>query len=580
MSASEKGLLSTQPVEQAVPQLPLPHGPAIELLAPAGMWDCARAAVENGADAVYFGLDVGFNARARATNFHIDELPKLMAMLHRQAVRGYVTLNTLVFTHELSRLEAHVRQLVDAGVDAVLVQDLGVARMLRELCPQLEVHASTQMTVTTGAAIRKAAELGVRRVVLARELSIKEIRLIASESVLPIEVFVHGALCVAYSGQCLTSESFGGRSANRGQCAQACRLPYELVCDGETRDFGDQKYLLSPQDLAAYDLIPELIKAGVTSMKIEGRLKTPEYVANICQHYRNAIDAALADHPRKMTADEKRDMELSFSRGFSPGWLEGCDHKRLVPGLSSAKRGVLLGKILQVRGDCISIDSVAPLAVGDGIVLEGDRFARQEIGGRIYELARSGQKTSDVPPGRTDIFLQRGALQSADDLVGKSVWKTDDPKLGKRLRATFESPDARKRVDVDVNVDVSVDQPVRLTVTCADGVQIQLNSEHVAEAARKHPLTIETLREQFSRLGGSVYALRHLSANIVGGPMIPLSVLGTLRKQLIERLDEARSRQPFASVQRLRLWSACWTRFSIRSLTRKPAMWQTVSPGS
>lgn len=519
-------------------QSPAPS--SIELLAPAGDWDCARAAVENGADAIYFGLDVGFNARARATNFHLDDLERLMAMLHRQAVRGYVTLNTLVFTDELSRLEEHVRHLAASGVDAVLVQDLGVVRLLRDLCPELEVHASTQMTITSAAAIRLAAELGVRRVVLARELSLKEIRAIAAESVLPLEAFVHGALCVAYSGQCLTSESFGGRSANRGQCAQACRLPYTLVADGVDRDLGDMKYLLSPQDLAAYDLVGDLIEAGITSMKIEGRLKTPEYVANICQHYRTCIDAALSGKPTTMTPSEKREMELSFSRGFSPGWLEGCDHKRLVPGLSSAKRGIELGRIQNVKGDSFEIDLAAPLAVGDGIVLEGDRFAGLEIGGRIYELTQNQRKVSEVDGGRAEVHLQRGTFNAASDLIGKSVWKTDDPRLAKRLRASFEGPDANKRLKLSVHVSVAPGSCLNVKATCADGISVAFNSEHIAEAARKHSLTLETLQQQFSRLGGSVYELDRLEAAIEGAPMVPLSVLGLLRRELIERLDTAR----------------------------------------
>ena len=520
--------------------------PTVELLAPAGDWDCARAAVENGADAIYFGLDVGFNARARATNFHLEDLPRLMQMLHRQAVRGYVTLNTLVFTDELPRLEEHVRHLVGAGIDAVLVQDLGVANFLRQLCPELEVHASTQMTVTSAAAVRMAASLGVRRVVLARELSLKEIRGIAAESILPLEAFVHGALCVAYSGQCLTSESFGGRSANRGQCAQACRLPYELVCDGETRDLGDMKYLLSPQDLAAYDYIDQLIDAGVTSMKIEGRLKTPEYVANICQHYRVAIDSALAGQARRMSAQEQQEMELSFSRGFSPGWLEGCDHKRLVPGLSSAKRGVLVGQISRLRGDGLSVDSHVPLATGDGIVLEGDRFAGREIGGRIYELVQQGRKVDSIESGPVEIFMQRGTFNAvaSDELMGKLVWKTDDPRLSKRLRASFEAPDANKRVSIDLKVQVSIGQPVQLSAQSVDGTCVQLQSEHIVEAARKHALTLDMLTEQFSRLGGSVYKLNALDAAIDGQPMVPLSVLGVLRKQLIDAFDAARSQSP------------------------------------
>ncbi len=518
----------------------------IELLAPAGNWECARAAVENGADAIYFGLDAGFNARVRATNFHVRELPQLMLMLHRQGVLGYVTLNTLVFTDELPRLEENIRQLADAGVDAVLVQDLGVARLIREICPAMVVHASTQMTLTDAAAIETVRELGVQRVVLARELSLAEIRRISASTSMPLEVFVHGALCVAYSGQCLTSESLGGRSANRGQCAQACRLPYEIICDGQDRDLGEVKYLLSPQDLAAHDLVPELIAAGVCSLKIEGRLKTPEYVANTCGHYRRAIDAALAGEHRRLDEEQQRELELSFSRGFSPGWLEGCDHKQLVPGLSSAKRGVLIGSILDTRGDALKTQLSAPLAVGDGIVLSGDRFGGNEIGGRVYELYQDDRRVDRVDQGETIIVLQRGALLDKHVASGVKLWKTDDPRLTRRLRKTFDVADPVKRVPITVHVTTGVGKPVTVEVRVADAPLQTLHSQHVAEAARKHPLNVDTLREQFSRLGGTIYRLQELTAEIDGAPMVPLSVLGTLRHDLVQRLEEVRITQPLA----------------------------------
>jgi len=322
--------------------------PAPELLAPAGDWDCARAAVENGADAIYFGLEDGFNARARATNFTLDRLSELMQYLHGRGVRGYVTLNTLAFSGELPSLERIIRRIALAGADAVLVQDLGLCRLVRAVAPGLSMHASTQMTLTSSECIAVAEQLGIERVVLARELSVREIAKIGSQTQMPLEAFVHGALCVAYSGQCLTSESLGGRSANRGQCAQACRMTYELTCDGRDVNLGDQQYLLSPQDLAAWDLVPAMIDAGVVCFKIEGRLKTAEYVANITRHYRQAIDAALAARPLRFDRREIEEMELSFSRGFSHGWLDGCDHKLLVPATSSAKRGVLLGEVTKV----------------------------------------------------------------------------------------------------------------------------------------------------------------------------------------------------------------------------------------
>ena len=344
-----------------------------ELIAPAGDGDCARAAVENGADAVYFGLRSGLNARARAANFTEEELPELMSGLHRQGVKGYITLNTLVFSNELEELERKARLAIGARVDAVLVQDLGAACLFQSLCPDWPIHASTQMTLTSAECLKTVESLGVRRVVLPRELSIEEIRRIRDHASVELEAFVHGALCLAYSGQCLTSESFGGRSANRGQCAEACRMPYRLICDGQQRSLGDQKYLLSPLDLAAFDLLPRLIEAGVSAFKIEGRLKTAEYVASVTRHYREAIDSAVAGQPVELAPRQIEEMQLCFSRGYSHGWLEGCDHKALVPGLTSANRGVLLGEVKGVRKGRVQIELAALVKRGDGVVFEGSR---------------------------------------------------------------------------------------------------------------------------------------------------------------------------------------------------------------
>jgi putative protease len=287
-----------------------------ELLSPAGNWECAKAAVENGADAIYFGLEQ-FNARMRAQNITTAELPKLMQYLHLRGVKGYVTLNTLIFPQELTQAEQYLRTIIAAGVDAVIVQDIGLCRLIRHLSPDFPIHASTQMTITSATGIEFAKCLGCQLVVLARECSIQEIekiqkKLIEKRISLPLEVFVHGALCVAYSGQCLTSEALGGRSANRGECAQACRMPYELIADGNLVDLGDRKYLLSPQDLAGLDVLPELVKAGVSSLKIEGRLKAPEYVANVTRVYRQALDRIIAelDPPKSPLTRETLNGEL------------------------------------------------------------------------------------------------------------------------------------------------------------------------------------------------------------------------------------------------------------------------------
>ncbi len=526
--------------------------PAPELLSPAGSWQCAEAAVENGADAIYFGVDRGFNARSRAANFSLGDLPDLMQMLRRRGVRGYVTLNTLVFPDEMSSLVDVVKAIAEAGVDAVLVQDFGVARIVRAMCAELEIHASTQMSLTSAETIAVAQTLGLSRVVLARELSIAEITKIRAASAMPLEAFIHGALCVAYSGQCLTSESLGGRSANRGQCAQACRLPYELVCDGEDRDLGDVRYLLSPQDLAGYAAIPDMITAGINSLKIEGRLKTPEYVANITGHYRRAIDQAVSDGIVRVSRRDREEMELSFSRGFAPGWLEGNDHKRLVPGVRAAKQGIVLGTVADIRGDEIRVQIAADVSLGDGLAIAslpepsragdsyaGSGFADNHQGGRVYSLSpagtKSGGKLQTITAG-SDVWIGFGRdaidfLRIEDNAV---VFKNDDPKLNKKLAATFGGKPRRTRA-MNMHVVARVDDPLRVTAM-VDHIVCEFSSDAPLEQAHKHPITHDVLADKLGRLGGTIFHLGKLDAEIMGDPMVPLAALNTIRRELVEQL--------------------------------------------
>src|SRR5882724_1991947 len=335
----------------------------LELIAPAGNMECARAAVANGADAVYFGLQK-FNARMRADNFTEEQLPELVRFLHEHGVRAFCTVNTLIFTDELAEAECELMLLDEAGVDVIIVQDLGLAVLAQKLGVRMDVHASTQMTITSPEGVKFASRLGVKRVVLAREASMTEMAKFApkdGEEQAQLEVFVHGALCVAYSGQCLTSEALGQRSANRGECAQACRLPYELVVDGALKDLGDRRYLLSPQDLAAVAEIPELLRLGVSGFKIEGRLKSPEYVAATCQVYRKAIDAALKEQPDATNGADKYKLEMTFSRGLYSGWMRGVNHQELVHARFGKKRGPFVGFIKQVSTDNIEVDPQTPL---------------------------------------------------------------------------------------------------------------------------------------------------------------------------------------------------------------------------
>lgn len=531
----------------------LPQSLRPELLAPAGDRECMRAAVENGADAVYFGLNCGFNARARATNLSTNELTDVMQFLHQRGVKGYVTLNTLAFSDELPQLESLIRLVALSGVDAVLVQDIGLLRLIRATCADLPIHASTQMTLTSAECIRVAEELGVERVVLARELSLREIAQIRHSTTVSLECFVHGALCVAYSGQCLTSESLGGRSANRGQCAQACRLPYDLICDGQDVDLGAQKYLLSPQDLAAYELTPDLIAAGISSFKIEGRLKTAEYVANITSHYRRAIDQVMQGQLVEFSTNDVREMELSFSRGFSPGWLLGDDHKMLVPGRTSAKRGVMLGTIMQVLNHSVLVRLEGPVARGDGIVFDGDREAGTEQGGRIFGVLRNGRLLEEtVADGIVELEFQHDVIDFDRLKAGQAIWKTDDPKLTARLRKTFTEPDPLRKRPLRVSVRAVAGENLTIEgfvdaggtpsgcMTPAEEAPIgaSVTSSEPLQIARKHPITIEFLREQLNRLGNTPYELVTLDAEILGGPMVPLSVLSRLRQELVARLDQ------------------------------------------
>jgi putative protease len=524
-----------------IPSSPAPAPAAItrkkpELLSPAGDRTCLMAAVENGADAVYFGLQ-RHNARIRAGNFDGAELAEVMALLHRRGVRGYVTLNTLIFPHELAGVEATVRDLAAAGVDAVIIQDLGLARLIRAISPDLEIHASTQMSITSEEGIRLAAELCCSRVILARELSLDEIARIRGQADMPLEVFVHGALCVAYSGQCLTSEALGGRSANRGECAQACRLPYQVVCDGQEVDLGKTQYLLSPQDLAAYDLVPRLVELGVASLKIEGRLKSPEYVANITNHYRQALDAAWAGRPIEFTPRDIEEMQLSFSRGFSHGFLDGNNHKVLVRGDYAKKRGIFLGRVEAVTKAGVRLSPLSAVKPGDGVVLDGDEAAGvPEQGGRVFEVIPSRGGLCEMRLGRDALDLNRVRL-------GQGVWKTDDPELSARLRRSFEAHPSRL-VDLDVSVRAEVGRPLRVEARAATGGAAVVEIEAPLDPARSQPADEALLRDHLGRLGGTIYRLRSLEATLSGGPMIPRSVLNQARRDLVSRLDAQAERPP------------------------------------
>ncbi len=519
------------------------HSP--EILAPAGNWDCVRAAVANGAHAVYFGLDQ-FNARMRADNFTREDLRSLVPFLHECGVRAYVTMNVLIFPAEMEEALSYVDALDGAGVDGVIVQDLGLASLIskyrREGRWKIELHISTQMTVSSPEAVRWVDDaFDPQQIVLSRELSLKEIEACSKATSKPIEVFCHGALCVAYSGQCLTSESLGQRSANRGECAQACRMPYRLEVDGRLRDLGERRYIFSPQDLCALDRVPELLAAGVRSFKIEGRLKSPEYVAATTRAYRRALDAALAGHavPKNQKTADLYAMQMSFSRGFSFGWLDGTDHPLLTHGRFGKKRGALAGRIIRAGDGWVELEGVPamPIAPGDGFVIDAGQDRNEEQGGRIWKVQ-----------GTRLFFHGKGShIDWRYVRPGNLLWKTADPALDKFLHGTW------------CNFARKVEAPARQLAIHFTGrmggelraecLGISVGSGQPLEPAEKRPLTREVIEAQFSRLGGTGYSLGSCTYELEDGLMLPLSILNRMRRELVEALPTANdarvSRVPF-----------------------------------
>lgn len=517
-----------------------------EILAPAGNWDCASAAVENGADAIYFGLD-SFNARMRADNFTVNDLPQLMQFLHSRGVRGYVTFNTLVFTDELNEAEDFLKSIIRSGVDAAIVQDIGITQLIRSLSPDFPIHTSTQMSITSAAGVEFAKKLGAQLVVVARENSLAELDKIQShlddENKLPLETFVHGALCVAYSGQCLTSEALGGRSANRGECAQACRMTYEMSVDGEPFDLGNKKYLLSPQDLSGISVIPELYKIGIQSFKIEGRLKTPEYVAQITGAYRQALDKCMAGDGQSFQSvvdENSYSLEMAFSRGLHTGWLNGIDNQSLVHARFAKKRGVLLGRVRRVAKQTIWVDQCKNVEPGDGIAIENhkDPDTENEIGGSVSQVI-DGQNEK----GLAISYFGKSKKSIPFHLIndGDYVWKTKDPKLEKEVRTTFGQDKIRYRRPIQMMVSGSVGSSMKVEVYDAfQDASFSFTSEKILEQAEKRPLDVDFLKSQFGRLGNTPFYLGHLEWELGEGCILPVSEINRMRREIVDQLLDQR----------------------------------------
>ncbi len=519
------------------------HAHRPEVLAPAGDREALEAAVRAGADAVYFGLQ-GLNARARATNFDVSVLGDTMRWLHEHGARGYVTLNTLVFDAELSDAEAAIRACANAGVDAVIVQDVAVAKLARAIAPGLPIHASTQMTCTDASSVEFAREVGASRVILARELSLDEIALVRAGTDVEVEVFVHGALCISYSGQCLTSEAIGGRSANRGACAQACRLPYELVVDGVLTPTGERAYLLSPEDLESSALVPDLVRVGVSSLKIEGRLKGPEYVAATTRLYRKAIDATqgIGEGP---SLDERRSALQTFTRGSGSGFFAGTDHQRLVEGRACDHRGLEIGVLRAIepfRGrTSLSVVLSEELSRGDGILVEGGLASAGEVGGRVWAICADGRDVERAPKGALAwVWLGPDVSISGRVAAPRRVFRTSDPQGAKKILAELG---AARRTRLDMRIAGRILEHFVLEGRTSTGAFARVVGDGAIEKARSAPLDEAALRDKLGKLGDTPFVLGSLDVGLPPGAIVPLSSLNRARRALVSALAQTAERR-------------------------------------
>ena len=491
-----------------------------ELLLPVGNMAMCMAAVHHGADAIYVGVPF-FNARGRSTDLSFEELKEMIDFCHLYGVKVNLAFNVVIFQHEFPHVLEILEKILPMGPDAFIVQDLGLAALIRTVAPHQRLHASTQMTITNADAIKLVNDLQIDRFVLGRENSISEIKLIRSQTDKELEVFVHGALCVAYSGQCFTSESLGGRSANRGQCAQSCRLEYELWVDGIKKDMGDKKYLVSPKDLMGIEEVPTLKELGVNSFKVEGRLKTPEYVAAAARNYSEVL------HGGPLRLDSRlMEMSTTYSRGFFTGWLHGVDHQRLVDGTYGAHRGLDLGVIKEVKRNLIKLDTSIELKAGMGLLFVA---GKNESGSKIFIA-----KKSDA---LWEVELVNKTLELAK---GMKVYLNSNELLDKELQKGWMSRESLKRIPLAMFVEGRIGEPLMVTFTDPDNRQVRIYSKTLLTSSREYSLTPDNVSEALSALGTTAYRLNDFQAQIQPNLFFPHKELKEMRRELVEKMNQLR----------------------------------------
>lgn len=512
--------------------------PVPELLAPAGTLDAVRAAVANGANAVYLGASM-YNARDEGAQLSLEELGQACAVAHARGVRVYLTFNVLIKPHELPEAMAYLGECIDRGIDAAIVQDLGVVRLIQQVYPQLEVHGSTQMTVHDAAGARVMQQLGVERVVLARENTLDDIRAIrAAVPDLSLETFVHGALCISYSGQCFMSGMISERSANRGSCAQSCRKDYTLT-DEATGVELDRGFLISAKDLAAHDHLEQIAELGIGCLKVEGRKKKPEYVATVTKAYRGWLDAlARGEQGRAPTTDDVEPLVQIFSRGNTGGMYGGRQGRDYITRTQPDNRGLPIGTVLATEGDELIMAVSRPLAVGDGLGFESPEAGSAATLGGTVQQVRTIQVSGGVH--RLAVVVRSG-LRVTRVPDGWRVVRTSDATLLATARASFQQvpvPDRVGLTRVDVRCFGHAGGPLK-SIWRAGDLEVTVRGEVPLAPASKRALDMTQLREQFGRLGETEFKLGAIDVSgLAEGLFVPISELNRLRQEATEQLTE------------------------------------------
>lgn len=515
----------------------------VELLAPVGDWNCLKAAVQNGADAVYFGVEQ-FNARMYAANFNVEDMKQVIDYCKLRNVKTNLTLNTLLENCEFDNAVDLAKEAYKAGVDAIIVQDLGLAKYLIDNIPGLPIHASTQMTVHNLQGVLKLEKLGFDRVVLSRELSCEEIEYICKNCKVEIETFIHGALCICYSGQCLFSSVVGGRSGNRGKCAGPCRLPYELISENaETheRKSIDKGYLLSTKDLCGIAYLPRLIQAGVKCFKIEGRMKSPEYVATVTRIYRKYIDMVLNNDDFIIDEKDINDLMQVFNRGgFSDGHLDSKHNRNLIFPEKPSNMGIYLGTIKKYNSNKghITLQLEEDLELGDSISVsnEASKYLVSELMIKNVNQKKVSANT-EVTIGR-----MKGNIK-----VGDKVYRISSKALSDFAKASYDNCE-NKKIPLNCTVTIKKNTPISMEIstnknTCYNelysSIYVKEISNMIPIDALKTPISVERVVKQISKTTNTPFSFENITVLLDDGLYVPsISTLNELRRTALEKVEQ------------------------------------------